>query len=298
VVEKIMHVLLQSLADEVRNERGSSAKVIALIGEIDQQKLYREEACSSMFVYCVERLNFSEDAAQKRIQVARVARRFPLVLDYLASGKVHLTGLNWLAPHLTETNHREVLDGASYLSKRKIQELCVELAPRELVCDEVYKLPAPAQVAKPARVEPLRPEQYGIHFTANRALKEKLDRARDLLRFQGGSDLATVIDRALTMLLADLEKKRFAKTDKPRKTAAPNTQTRRVPNAIKRAVCERDMDRCTFEDGSGRRCSECAVLEFDHIVPWAVGGETSLDNLRLRCRAHNLLSAEEVFGKH
>jgi hypothetical protein len=146
-------------------------------------------------------------------------------------------------------------------------------------------------------VEPLRPEQYGIHFTANRALKEKLDRARDLLRFQGANDLASVIDRAVTMLLADLEKKRFGKTDKPREAKAANTNSRRVPNAVKRAVCERDQRQCTYEDESGRRCGERATLEYDHIQPFARGGQTTLDNLRLRCRAHNLLAAEVMFSR-
>jgi hypothetical protein len=260
-----------------------------------------------MFVYCVERLNFSEDAAATRIMVARAARQFPLILSYLESGKIHLTGLRLLCPHFNEENHRELLERASHRNKREVEELCVELAPRALVPDTVRKLPAPAPIAiqklhvlehvpKPARVEPLRPEQYGIHFTANKALKEKLDRARDLLRFQGANDLASVVDRAVTMLLADLEKKRFGKTDKPREAKAANTYSRRVPNAIKRAVCERDQNQCTFEDEMGRRCRERATLEYDHIKPFARGGQTTFDNLRLRCKAHNLLAAEDWFS--
>jgi hypothetical protein len=306
VLEKIMHKLLVELESLVSVEQNAMAKVIAHIGEVDALLLYREAACSSMFVYCVERLNFSEDAAVTRITVARAARQFPLILSCLEFGKIHLTGMRLLCQHLTPENQRELLERASHRTKKQIEELCVELAPRELVPDTIRKLPAPTpivvhklyvpeRVAKPARVEPLRPEQYGIHFTANKALKEKLDRARDLLRFQGENDLASVVDRAVTMLLADLEKKRFGKTDKPREAKAANTNFRRVPNSIKRAVCERDQSQCTYEDEMGRRCRECATLEYDHIKPFARGGQTTFDNLRLRCKAHNLLAAEEWF---
>jgi hypothetical protein len=310
VIEKIMHKLLVELEGLVSVEQNAMAKVIAHIGEVDKKQLYREAACSSMFIYCTERLNYSEPTAAKRIQVARAARQFPLILSYLESGKIHLTGVRLLCPLLTEDNHRELLERASHRSKRQIEELRVEVAPRELVPDTIRALPArrvepivlqkthaPGHVAKAARVEPLQPQYYNIGFTANKELKEKLDRLQNLLRFQGANDLAGVIDRAATMLLADVEKKRFGKTDKPREAKAANTNSRRVPNAIKRAVCERDQGQCTFEDERGRRCSERATLEYDHIQPFACGGQTTFDNLRLRCRAHNLLAAEVMFGK-
>jgi hypothetical protein len=310
VLEKIMHKLLVELEELVSVEKKATAKVIAHIGEVDEKQLYREAACSSMFRYCVERLRFEEPAAYTRIEVARAARRFPLILRHLESGEVHLTGMLLLSRQLTEENHRELLERAIHKTKRQIEELCVELAPRAFIPDSIRALPAPRalpieaqkklapeRVANPARVEPLTPDYYAMRFTAHKTLKAKLDRAQELLRFQGANDLPSVIDRAITMLLADVEKKRFGKTAKPREVKAANTNSRRVPNAMKRAVCERDQNQCTYEDESGRRCSERATLEYDHIKPFARGGQTTLDNLRLRCRAHNLLAAEVMFGK-
>jgi 5-methylcytosine-specific restriction endonuclease McrA len=44
------------------------------------------------------------------------------------------------------------------------------------------------------------------------------------------------------------------------------------------------------------RCSETHLLELDHILPIARGGQSTVDNLRVRCRAHNQHEAERVFG--
>ena len=69
---------------------------------MDRRRLYLDEAVDSMFRYCVERLGLSEAAAAKRIQVARLSRRFPVIISHLREGRVHLTALNLLAPQLTE----------------------------------------------------------------------------------------------------------------------------------------------------------------------------------------------------
>jgi hypothetical protein len=47
----------------------------------------------------------------------------------------------------------------------------------------------------------------------------------------------------------------------------------------------------------GQRCRETGGLELDHIDPHARNGPPSVANLRVRCRAHNALSAEQEFGR-
>jgi hypothetical protein len=125
--------------------------------------------------------------------------------------------------------------------------------------------------------------------------RDKLRRAEELLgRAVAPGDLAAVLDRALDALLEKLER-RLALVDGsgPKR---PSTNVRRVPASVRRAVRARDEDRCTFETDDGVRCEERRALELDHIVPVARGGESSVTNLRLRCRAHNQLEAERTFG--
>jgi hypothetical protein len=95
-----------------------------------------------------ERLGLSADATQKRIQVARTSRRFPQLLECLASGRIHLSGLNLLSPHLTEDNVEKLLDRAEGKSKREIEALVAELAPRPDVTGGIRKLPGPRSVPR------------------------------------------------------------------------------------------------------------------------------------------------------
>jgi hypothetical protein len=108
-------------------------------------------------------------------------------------------------------------------------------------------------------------------------------------------DLATIVDRALTLLLADLERKRIAVTARPRACAASSKRSRHVPAGVRRAVWKRDDGRCRFEGPNGR-CAETGRLEFHHVVPYASGGPTTADNLELRCAAHNRYESEQYFG--
>lgn len=73
--------LLAHFATLVGRDRKNTVELIRCIIEIDQRKLWAKAACSSLFVFVTERFHLSEAAAGKRIHVARVAQRFPVVLD-------------------------------------------------------------------------------------------------------------------------------------------------------------------------------------------------------------------------
>src|SRR5450432_2612137 len=76
----------------------------------------------------------------------------------------------------------------------------------------------------------------------------------------------------------------------------PARRSRHVPTEVARAVYLRDGGACTFCSEDGRRCGARRFLELDHITPWAAAGESTVENLRLRCRAHNQQSARSYFG--
>src|SRR6185369_1981887 len=72
---------------------------------------------------------------------------------------------------------------------------------------------------------------------------------------------------------------------------------RRYPADVARAVFLRDGKQCSYVSPDGRRCNARRCLELDHIDPYAVGGQCTIENLRLRCRAHNQRHARQYFGK-
>jgi hypothetical protein len=306
-----------------RCERHATAHLIAALAELDARRLYLGQGCSSMFTYCTQVLHLAEHAAYNRIEAARAARRFPVILTLLEDGCVHLSAVRLLAPHLTRENHADVLCEASHKSKREVEQIVARLQPQPDVVASVRKLPvtrttlAPVQprvaqsqpsaitaasVAVPSpprsRVTPLAPERYKVQFTVSRETYEKLRRVQDLLRHRLPSgDPAAVFDRALTLLLEDLEKTKIAATKRPRSAVTDNDKhSRHIPAEVRRTVWARDGGQCRFEGPDGR-CRETGFLEFHHVVPYAAGGPTTADNLELRCAAHNRHEAEQYFGQ-
>ena len=157
----------------------------------------------------------------------------------------------------------------------------------------------------PSVVQPLSPGRYKVQFTASAEFHRKLEQLRELLGSRAG-DLAAVIEQAVTEKLERLQARRFARTRAPRKgPAKTDTQTeasavpssRHIPAAIRRAVRERDADRCRYVDEQGRRCPARARLQFHHRHPFGLGGQNSVANIRLMCRAHNNYLAECDYGR-
>jgi len=134
--------LLLEVRTLASKERQATARLIAALGEVDARRLYLAEGCSSLFTYCTQVLHLSEHAAYGRIEAARAARKWPALRELLADGSVHLTAVTLLAPHLTDTNHREVLAAARHKSKREVEEIVAALRPRPPVPSSVRKLPA------------------------------------------------------------------------------------------------------------------------------------------------------------
>lgn len=69
-----------------------------------------------------------------------------------------------------------------------------------------------------------------------------------------------------------------------------------VPADVKRAVWLRDGGRCQWPLAGGGVCGSTLRVEIDHVVPVALGGCSTVANVRLTCRRHNQLAARQVFG--
>jgi hypothetical protein len=208
--------LLTSLTDDqlvarvtmlAAHERRATAALIAALAELDTRRLYLGQGYSSLFVYCTQALHLSEDAAYHRIRAARVATKWPIVLDLLADGSVSVTAVRLLSEVLTDTNHHELLRAAIHKSKRDVEAIIAAVNPQPPVAPMVRKLPtpqsaadspdaatpllaptpvhsnpangdarpaAPMPAARPPAVAPLSPDHYRIQFTISKETHDKL----------------------------------------------------------------------------------------------------------------------------
>src|SRR3954465_15401125 len=143
--------LLESLGGALRGQRRSLAELVALLGEVEDRRLHLEAAHCSMFSYCVAHLGMSEDEACRRIELARLARKFPALFAELASGQISLSVALVLKPVLSQSNLFELLSAARGRSIRQARELVAERFPKPDAPSSIRKLPEPrsAQASPP-----------------------------------------------------------------------------------------------------------------------------------------------------
>ena len=300
-------------------ERCATAAFVRSLMELDARRLFLAQGCSSLFTYCTQVLHLAEGSAYNRIEAARAARRFPLILSALEDGSLTLTAARLLAPHLTPGNHGVVIGSARHKTKREIELLIAGLSPRPAAPTFIRKLAerrrgaekataaetaaaapqGPSVRAAPmsrAVAAPLSLERYKVQLTISRETYDKLRRTQDLLRHTiPTGDPAEIFDHALTLLLDALERRRCAATASPRRSREATPGSRHIPAAVKREVCKRDGGQCAFV-GSQGRCRERGFLEFHHVEPYAAGGAATVDNVQLRCKRHNAHEASLFFG--
>jgi hypothetical protein len=305
------------------SDRGTTAELIAHIAEIDAQGLYDGLGFESTYAYCLGRLRLSEDAAYKRIQAARVSRKYRRLFEELAEGRLNLSLVCLLAPHLKPDNVDELVAAASHKTNAEVRgwlenrfrpaisvpspgirqltvplpQLAVQQVRTEMPAAAIATLelePEPEPVAEPGP-----PLEYQMTFTITSEDHERFRYAQALLSHAIPSgDVAAVFRRAIEAVIAECERRKVsAPAAQPRaKTLRSAAASRQVPAQVRRAVWERDARRCTFVTPSGHRCDARRLLEFDHIVPVARGGPSTETNVRLRCRAHNQEAAADTMG--
>src|SRR5713101_2072542 len=323
--------LTTALRRLAQDEREATVALIVHLAEFDARRLYEPAGFSSLFKYCRAVLRLSEDAVYNRIQSARAAGRFPVIIDMLLARTLSPTTARLLARRLTPENHQELLSAASGLGKEDVETLLaarfpepetkasvrlVQTAPAAAVpamsagattlssaAPEVagpiageaisYSIPAPARPT----VRPIAAERYEVRFTATAETREKLRLAQDLLGHAVPSgDLAQVFDRALTALIDELVRRKFAATPHPRGHRDQAKDSDYVPADVRRTVYVRDGGRCALVSVDGHRCGERRFIEFHHVIPRAAGGKATVENIQLRCRPHNGHEVDLFFG--
>ncbi len=307
------HELLCSLDSVMIRDHETTADMLAHLCEAITRRLWADQGYPSMLEFCVRGLKMSEGVALKRIQAAKAANDYPAIYGLLAQGRLHLSAVCMLAPKLEPENAADLLEAATHQSKAGVARVLAQWFPKPDVATSIRRFECEAfspdhapkgdllllasAAMSPAKLAPLSVETYELRCTLSNLMHEKLRHLQALLRSAVRSgDIPTVLELALDALIDAKEKQKFAVTSRPNKQKG-SAKGRHIPAHVRREVLEREGGCCTFRSGNGTVCGTQRNLHFDHITPFACGGESTTANLRLRCSAHNRLEAERRFGK-
>jgi 5-methylcytosine-specific restriction endonuclease McrA len=304
-----------------REELATTVSLIAALAEVERRLLYLSQGYSSLYVYCRNHLGLSEFEAYLRMQVARAAVAYPIIIEMLADERLNLSGVAILAKHLNTDNYLEVLEAAAHKTKHEVMALVATLHPQPEVASAIWQCRtiSPTDAVSSGDVAPspvenspsavttevaaartafersgftqLSPDRFRVVVTISRESFEVFRRLQEISRHVvPNGDPALIFERALRCSLRDMERRRTAQTERPHRFVPCDSGSRYVPAHVRRVVWARDGGQCAFVGPTGR-CMERAFLELHHVVPYAEGGPTTADNLQLRCRAHNAFEA-------
>lgn len=275
LTDKILH---EDTLKFVTFERRSSVEILYHIQENDRRKLYSDYKCTSLFDYCVRILGYSEASAQRRIVATRMLMDFPDIGSKLQKGALTLTNISLIQQHFRENeinNLKEkklILSKIENLSKKECEKKLFQISGKEKSATEEKKR--------------ISHDKNLVSLILSDTTLAEIEKLKSLLSKNLPMD--ELIKFMAKAAIEKVEREKFKQTEKP-KAVSPAKVIGRIPvSALKREVYERDK-KCV-------KCGSIHHLNYDHRKPWALGGETNSENIRLLCFNCNQRSRIMVFG--
>jgi len=282
--QKIMS-LVEKAKDVHSREPQVTLESIRMVGEFENLNAACQLLMSSQEFAKV--IGLSPNQYWKRAQAARVIRRFPETQALLEAGETEICHLSLVAGKITDANAPVILAELKGKSRRELETFLSRVTPDGQI--------------KEKEVE------TELRLKLTQTQMAALDRAREVLSHGGHvPNVEEIIAKALGDLLEKRDPVKKAERAVARKESGKQTAkvpspgkekgSRYIPMAVRHQVMLRDGGQCTAMLHDGKRCPERLMLEFDHIELYARGGANDVDNIRLKCRRHNLWAAKQVLG--
>lgn len=254
-------ILLNDIKKFVHRERESITPILYHLREIERRKLYSDLRYSSLFKYCVEELKYSDSSAQRRIVAARLIEEIPEIETQLENGTLSLTNISIMNQHYKEAGpeaKKQVLEKIQGLTKRECEKKLFEMTGKVEPSNEGRRR--------------LSKDKVQVNLVITNETFELLEKVRAMMGVDLSSD--ELIRNLSTLAIEKIEKEKFKQTS-GRGSLSPAKVGRAVPAAVKREVYKRDLV-----------CANCGgvhQLNYDHRQPYAYGGTSGIENIRLLC---------------
>ena len=288
----------------VQTERKIMHLVLSHILEIMDRKLYADIGFDSMYTMMTKKYGYSEPSALRRIDAAKLLRKVPDVAERLKAGTLNLSQAVLLQKCLeSEAKKGELVSEIKTQEILEKLESCNGFESRQVLAKE-FDLPLKVQEI----VRPQKDESVRLEITFTKEQFHELKKAKSLLSHiaHTGSlaDIISVLARKFNQ--SKLGKPEICAQNKNsiksqseaatefKKTIPTNKKRPHISEHLKRKLYSEAKGCCQYESPNGNRCGSQFQLQIDHVIPVRWAGTSLPENLRLLCRTHNLLAAEQM----
>jgi hypothetical protein len=273
-----------------KNERLALVDVLAHLAEVDRRKSFSPRF-ESLVAYAIGHLGYDSKSAWRRLSALRLMQEVPEITPAIESGKLDLTKIVLAQNHFrNEAKAALALPAAEKLEVLNNMMIC---SSREAERDLILKSSAPEKLKRPDVVKPLAGQLNEVRLVLldeDLALVQEL---RGLLAHKiPNASVGEVVSSALKAAVSAIRKERSGDGKIRRAAREPvrsDEDTRRPGALLKRKIWNRADEKC-------EKCDSRFALEYDHLVPLAMGGKTTFGNLRLLCRSCNQRESIKIFG--
>jgi predicted restriction endonuclease len=285
--------------NKVQAERNLTLEIIELLREVRARRLHLERGYKSFHQYCVKELKYDDGSAHRRIKALDLVTQVPEVISCIKSGTLSLT----TASQVQNFFNHEAKKDKPYSKEEKLELLTSLESKSKREIEKTLMTLAPETINKAEKIKYVSGTHLKMEFVIDEALMKKIEKLKNLTSHKNSSirDLfESLVDEALKKKDPEMKAKARSENAEKSKTASPEKlqNSRYIPAQIKRQVWLKANSQCTFTDPvSKARCEAKRFLQIEHIIPFALGGRSDLNNLTLLCSNHNKLRAIEVFGK-
>jgi hypothetical protein len=290
-------VLIKETKKAVGEEREVVARVLCYLCEVQRRRLFALYGYPSLFKFCIKYLGYTEGQTQRRLEAMRAMAVIPEIEEKIKVGSLSLTAVAQAQSYFKSKEKEN--KSISVEAKKEVFLSLENKSTRE--CElELIKLtgekPYPREKTKLI-------SQSHTQATLNfpNEVIEKLERIKSLLSNKNPNMSQSELIHEMAEIVLDkidpIRKEQRKFNSKLRRNVSLARIVTHKKMTPKKEVSIRDQVKCSYISPITRqKCDSTFQLEMDHIHPKALGGETSPENLRLLCKAHNQRAAIEAFG--
>lgn len=271
----LKHLTDQALLEDIKilagKERAISLQVLHHLKEIERRRLFSDMGYGSLFDYVIKELGYSNASASRRIQAARMLKEMPYLEKKIANGTLTMSNLAQAGQLFKNEKiedpiiKRVIIQKIENATSRECEKTLMDFQTNPVIPKETVVLSSPEITTVKYN---LTSDTVDLYEEIKKVLAHNRLNNNEILR------------KVFKIALGELQNKKFKLHAKSSPAPASPSVSRYIPNIVKKQVFERDKGRCT-------KCRSSYKLEYDHLKPFAEGGASTVENLRLLCFSCN-----------